>query len=170
MDSTTMDTEWKKLDDYPRYRVYTDGRVYSEKRNRFMKPCDDGQGYLHCTLTNDTNKKKKTMNIHRLVGLVHIPNPDDKEMIDHIDRNKLNNNVANLRWVSRSVNCINRNVFGTIPYRHIGYDTTRNRFTIRIHRNKKLIFRKSMKVKYTLQDAVNVRNEQYKIHGIDIDD
>ena len=172
MDSTTMDTdEWKKLDDYPRYRIYTDGRVYSEICNRFLKPADNTRGYLQCRLTNDTNKKPKTMSIHRLVAFLHIPNPNNKEQVDHIDRDILNNNVANLRWVSNGENSINRNVYGTIPYRHIGHQKKDNCFRIYIKRNKKLIFRKSMSAnKYTLDDVVKARNEQYKIHGIDIDD
>ena len=164
--------EWKKIDDYSNYRIYPDGRVYSEIRNRFMKPCVNSSGYLKCRLRNDdTTKKPKSMNIHRLVALLHVPNPDSKEQVDHIDRDKLNNNVSNLRWVSNGENMINKSVSGTIPYRHIDYLKTQNRFRIQIKRNKKHIFRKSMPIsKYTLQDVVNVRNEQYKIHGIEIDD
>ena len=172
MDSTTMDTdEWKKIDDYSNYRIYKDGRVFSEICNRFLKPCDNGKGYLVCGLTSDTNKKPKTMKIHKLVALLHVPNPDSKEQVDHIDRDKLNNAIDNLRWVSRSINCINKSVYGTIPYRHLCYNKTRNCFKIRIQRNKKLIFQKGMSAnKYTLEDVVKARNEQYKILGMEIDD
>ena len=171
MDSTMIQTdEWKKIDDYSNYRIYPDGRVYSEIRNRFMKP-GNGRGYLHCGFTNDTNKKRKTMKIHRLVARLYIPNLNNHTEVDHIDQDKRNNNVANLRWVSRSVNCINRSVYGTIPYRHISYHKTHNRFTIHITRNKKSIFTKTMSIsKYTLEDVVKARNEQYKILGMEIDD
>ena len=111
------------------------------------------------------------MGVHRLVALLHVPNLDKKEQVDHIDRDKRNNNVANLRWVSNGENGINKSVSGTIPYRHIGYQKTRNRFMIQIKRNKKSIFRKAMPVnKYTLDDAVKARNKQYKILGMEIDD
>ena len=163
--------EWNKLDDYSNYRIYKDGRVFNEKRKIFLKPTANGWGYLQCNLTNDTTKKQKTMGVHRLVALVYIPNPNNKEQVDHIDRNKLNNNVANLRWVSRSINCINKSVSGTIPYRHIGYHKTNNCFTIRIIRNNKSIFRKTMPIsKYTLDDVVKARNKQYEILGMEIDD
>ena len=159
--------EWKKLDDYSNYCIYKDGRVYSEICNRFLKPCDTGLGYLRCNLRNDTTKKQKLMRVHRLVAFLHIPNPNNHTEVDHIDRDKLNNNVANLRWVSSSENLINKSVSGTIPYRHIGHQKRDNCFRIHITRNKKSIFRKALSAsKYTLQDAVNVRNEQYKIHGI----
>lgn len=41
---------------------------------------------------------KRTITIHRLVALAFIPNNDNKEQVDHIDGNKSNNNVKNLRW------------------------------------------------------------------------
>ena len=168
-----MNTDnWKKIDDYSNYRIYPDGRVYSEKRKIFMKPCVDKKGYLQCRLRNDdTTKKPKSMRIHRLVALLHVPNPDNHTEVDHIDRDILNNAIDNLRWVSRSINCINKSVSGTIPYRHISHQKTDNCFKIQIKRNKKLIFTKRMSAnKYTLEDVVKARNEQYQIHGMEIDD
>ena len=45
--------------------------------------------------------------VHRLVAEAFIPNPDDKPLVDHIDRNPLNNHASNLRWCSSAEN--NRN-------------------------------------------------------------
>ena len=57
---------------------------------------------------NDSGKK--SISIHRLVAHHFIENVDNKKCVDHIDRNKLNNNVENLRWVTVSENGMNRKI------------------------------------------------------------
>ena len=49
--------------------------------------------------------------IHRLVAELFIPNPENKTEVDHIDGNKLNNDVSNLRWVSRKENMNNPSTY-----------------------------------------------------------
>ena len=94
-----------EIQDYPNYMIYEDGRVYNKKRNIFMKPTLDNVGYLIIGLSE--NGKRIQTSIHRLIALHYITNPDNKPCVDHIDRDRQNNNIENLRWVTMRENCSN---------------------------------------------------------------
>lgn len=87
------------------YYVSSHGRVKSLKfgKERILKPSLSGNRYLSVDLWY-LNKKRKVQNIHRLVALTFIPNPDNKPEVNHIDGNKLNNHIDNLEWVTRREN------------------------------------------------------------------
>ena len=73
------------------YKIDKKGNVFSIKRNMYMKSQPDKDGYLRIGLRK--NKKQKLCGVHRLVGLTFLDNPNNYEIIDHIDRNKQNNNL-----------------------------------------------------------------------------
>ena len=52
--------------------------------------------------------KGKTYHVHRLIAETFLPNPENKPYIDHIDRNRANNDVSNLRWVTVKENAYNQ--------------------------------------------------------------
>jgi len=60
--------------------------------------------YLFVGLCN--NSKSKLLSIHRLVAIAFIPNPENKPEVNHKDWNKLNNNLDNIEWCTRSENSI----------------------------------------------------------------
>lgn len=76
---------------------------YSKEKN--LKPTKSNSGYLYVVIYKKS--KKYTLFIHRLVAQAFIPNPDNLPQVDHLDGNKLNNNVDNLEWVTSKEN-INR--------------------------------------------------------------
>lgn len=87
---------------YPNYLVYEDGRVFSKKRRKMLKPIETEKGYHIVGLYNDG--KQKLCKVHRLVAQAYIPNQDNKPEVDHIDRDRSNNHVSNLRWATHSEN------------------------------------------------------------------
>lgn len=94
--------EFKIITNYPRYSISNLGNIKNNKTNKYMMPALGSHGYLNITLSDKGNKK--TFTLHKLLGLYFIPNPYNYKCIDHIDRNKLNNNISNLRWVSYTQN------------------------------------------------------------------
>ena len=97
-----------ELIDYPNYLIYEDGKVFSEKRNKFLKPYIDGYGYYRLCLCK--NGKSKTYKLHRLIAIHYIQNPENKPFIDHINRIKTDNRIENLRWVTSSENNQNKGI------------------------------------------------------------
>jgi len=95
-----------EIDGYTNYLIYEDGRVFNKETNKFKKASIFSQtGYLEVSLYKNT--KRKHFLIHRLIGQYYIPNPHNYPFIDHIDRNRLNNDISNLRWVDASTNSQN---------------------------------------------------------------
>lgn len=62
--------------------------------------------------------------LHKIVAELFIPNPDNKPQVDHIDTNKLNNRVDNLRWVTQSENNHNPITYKRMKEAQVGYVRT----------------------------------------------
>ena len=89
--------QFYKIKDFPNYYISKCGKVYSSINNIIMSSkLKNKLEYKKVTLRNKNNIKK--INIHRLVAESFIPNPENKRTVNHIDRNKHNNNMDNLEW------------------------------------------------------------------------
>ncbi len=86
---------WKTIDEFENYEVSNLGKVRNKTTRRILKPTCRG-GYQIIGLCK--NSKGKTTQIHRLVALAFIPNPENKPQVNHIDKNRSNNIVSNLEW------------------------------------------------------------------------
>tara|TARA_R110000796_G_C14268213_1_gene400912 strand:+ start:37 stop:489 length:453 start_codon:yes stop_codon:yes gene_type:complete len=90
-----------------KYLIYPDGRVWSKiGKGKWLKVSNNGNGYLKCALGRNSPNNY----IHHLVAKHYIPNPENLPVIDHINRNKKDNRVENLRWVSQKDNCNNSSI------------------------------------------------------------
>ena len=83
------------------YRTRTKHKDIFRKIQTKMKP----NGYLYCTLSR--SGLHKNFYIHRLVAQAFIPNRENKPHIDHINGDKKDNRVENLRWVTHKENMNN---------------------------------------------------------------
>ena len=76
--------------------VCRNGMVYGHRKA--LKKRLSADGYEQVTLGV---KPRRGWNVHRLVALAHLPNPDNLETVNHIDGHKCNNYIDNLEWCSR---------------------------------------------------------------------
>lgn len=105
-------SEWVTIKGFPLYEINRRGELRKKSTKKLVNPVLGHQGYYLNVILNE-KKEKKLVCIHRLVALQFIPNPNNLKIVNHIDENKLNNDVLNLEWVSHKQNSNH----GTSPHR-----------------------------------------------------
>ena len=88
---------WKTIPGYENYQVSNLGRV---KGTKILKPNVRPSGYVYAQLT--INGKNKSISIHRLVMMTFVG--ISKLDVDHINGDKSDNRLSNLRYVTSREN------------------------------------------------------------------
>ena len=148
---------WKPIPQYEGlYEISSNGQVRNSRTGRILAQRLGGTAkYRFVSLWK--GNKEKHMLVHRLVAMVFVPNPEGKPQVNHKDRNKENNTVANLEWVTVSENHKHAFANGRKPimsqlgekqagaaskFRNVVFDRTRNRWKASVKRGGKMIFQK----------------------------
>ena len=147
-----------EVQNYPNYKIEKDGMIINVHTKRVISVCvNNHTGYKTVSLWKDNKQKRNT--IHRLLAEHFIPNIDNKPYVDHIDRNKLNNDLSNLRWVNGTENNLNsRNQ--ERDNHNIYYKKGRNVYRVSIQRNYEIMKLGQYK---TIEEAKKVRDNYYLV-------
>ena len=95
-----------------RFEVSNTGKIRNKSNKHEYLLHKGGIGYLQiCTSIHGVRKNIKA---HKAVAETFIENPLGKPFINHIDGNKLNNNVSNLEWVTRQENLVHAKTHGLL--------------------------------------------------------
>lgn len=112
--------------------ITSDGRVFRRYSVNKKRPEKGFTGFREVSLSNNGSGylqvsvgSCKTALVHKLVARAFIPNPLGLRDVDHIDGDKTNNRIENLRWVSHRENCNNpntryKNVYGSKRKVYVG--------------------------------------------------
>lgn len=138
---------WKPLKNYEKsYYISNLGNIKSLDREietrfgkknikgKILKPFNNTKGYLKVKL--NTNKNYY---VHRLVAITFIDNPNNLEIVNHIDNDSLNNCVDNLEWVNSRENACHKFIKYKTSSNYIGvsWDTHYEKWNSYITLNKK---------------------------------
>jgi hypothetical protein len=149
----------RKIPNFNQYTIDTDGNIYNEKSKKFIAHINRSGGYYCVWMYNDTGIRKNML-LHRVLMLTFFPeNPNNYPCIDHLDRNKKNNKLSNLRYASYSQNSLNR---GKSYNNSLGKNIVKyvNRFRVVISKEGNRIYDRSFNKKhYTLEMVKCIRNK-----------
>jgi hypothetical protein len=134
-----------------KYQATTTGEIFSLMSNKNLRQYDDTYGYNTCNLGG------KTYKIHKLIGMTFLENPNSHIQIDHINRNRKDNNVSNLRYVSSSENQSNKTSYARRDPALKNIQVKKSTFKVTINTKGKPIIHKSFK---TLEEAQTFRDIQ----------
>ena len=138
-----------EINGFENYLIYPSGKVYSKESEIYLKRAEHTEGYYQVVLY------KKPHYIHRLLAEHFIENPDNKRCVDHIDRNRKNNKLNNLRWVTHSENSQNTVVYknNKLRIKNICYDKKNHRYAY----NKMISGNKHCKFFKTIEEAIEYK-------------
>ncbi len=151
--------EYKIIEGFENYSVSKYGNVKNNITGRMMKISINEKGY--CIVTLFKNGYTKHLRVHRLVAEAFIPNSGNKIQVDHIDNDKKNNNVNNLRWCSCSENGMNTKLrqSNTSGVKGVYYDKRIGLWRAQITHNRKHHHLGNFE---NIEDATKARQEAAK--------
>ncbi len=149
--------EYKIIEGFENYLVSNFGNVRNNKTSKIIKPYLDDKGYNKVDLYK--NGGRKSFKVHRLVGNAFIPNPKNKLQIDHINNNRTDNNVNNLRWCTNQENNQNKGITkrNTSGIKGVHFNKERGKWQAQIKHNEK---KYHLGYFNNIEDAIKKRQEK----------
>jgi hypothetical protein len=138
---TELKEEWVDIKYNVQYQISNKGEVRKKNNDgtfKILKSSLMKIGYLKVSIKTD--KGQTQFLIHRLVCEAFIDNPHNLTHIDHMDRDRTNNDVNNLRWCSHSDNCKNRKCTVDGKKNGVIFEKAKERWTARGHKDGKNIW------------------------------
>ena len=131
---------WRSISGYMNYQISNIGRVRNTETGRILKNGSSNGYHVICLKKNGD---KMMHRVHMLVAQEFLDKPDVeyKLVVDHIDRNTINNQVTNLRYVSMTQNSMNKSKKhnGTSICKGVCWDRFRNKRKAQIVVDKRKI-------------------------------
>jgi hypothetical protein len=91
--------EWRPIPGFSKYEASNFGYIRNASTKVAISAPVDCGGYKKIGVVDDENNRK-TQRMHRLIALAFLPNPQQKQTVNHINHDKMDNRVCNLEWAT----------------------------------------------------------------------
>jgi hypothetical protein len=98
-DDDDEDEEWRVIKEFPQYLASSLGNIKHIETNKLRTLKANNGGYITIGINNNDNIRKQ-VKVHRLIADTFLDNVENKETVNHINHNKLDNRVKNLEWAT----------------------------------------------------------------------
>lgn len=170
--------QWEVIPAFPDYELNKFGQIRVRKTKHIRATSTQNCGYESITLSK--NKTKFTRTVHRLI--METLNPVEgmnKLQVNHINGNKLDNNLSNLEWVTCGQNLKHafatglkdsskqkfyigkKHALSVTKYHNVSYDKSRNKFIGKITHNNKAYEPKRFDTEIEAAEHVNYLIDKY---------
>lgn len=157
------------IDGYDNYVIFEDGKIINTDTGKEKKPTLNKYGYYRIGLSKNHIEYK--FYLHRLLAMAFIPNPDNKDTVDHINRITTDNRLENLRWASKKEQQRNKNCISNTGLQFINKKNDKDckqGFTYQFQIQRPELYYKKSSI--DLEKVIKIRNEFCLEHNIEIND
>lgn len=91
---------WKPLPIRPTYSCSDQGQIRNDQTGHILKQSLSAKGYSRVSIPIPGETNPRIVFPHRETARLHVPNPDNKPTVNHIDGNKANPKASNLEWAT----------------------------------------------------------------------
>jgi len=147
---------------YENYLIDLQGRVFSKKSNKFLKPHKNKKTkYWFLSLCNNGNANSFT--IHRLMAETYLPNPHNKPKVIHKNGDRDDNRLINLKWsLSEEFKKKPQKPNSPTGFEDITYCNKKKEYHLEIKKNSSVIHKQKFPInKWILDEIVKIRNDYY---------
>jgi hypothetical protein len=146
---------------YPQYTIDLQGRVYSKKSRKFLKPHKNKVNkYWHLSLCK--NGIPQSFPVHRLMAETYLPNPRNKPKVIHKNGDRNDNKLFNLKWCLSEEFIYKKKANTPTGFEDITYCKEKKEYHLEIIKYNRIYHKQIFPInKWVLDEVVKIRNDYY---------
>lgn len=89
--------QWETIKDFPNYMISSEGRILNKASLKFISTSINKR-HKHRAVRLWNNGKSRLLKVYRIKAIAFIPNPENKREVNHLDGDRMNEDLSNMEW------------------------------------------------------------------------